>query len=82
MEKLIKLLKELTKNKIVNINTATGMVIFYNQYNYYNVLHICAWNSSGDHLTSLIGDDVHYLDVITANHNLSRKQAFIQFTES
>ena len=79
MIKLIELLKKLTKNKIVEINTSTGMVIFLNPHNLYNVLHICAWDSRGDHLPSLLSDDISYLDIIISQNNLTKEKALFEF---
>ena len=79
MLKLIKLLKELTENELVDINTFTGKAIFLNQYGFYNVLYLGAYDCEGKPIHSLLNVNLSHVEIILADHNLSLETAQIKF---
>ena len=79
MLKLIKLLKELTENELVDINTFTGKAIFLNQHGFYNVLYLGAHDCEGNPIHSLLNVNLSHVEIILADHNLNLETAQVKF---
>ena len=79
MEKLTRLLKELTTNELVYINTFNGKAIFLNQHGFYNLVDLCAIDCEGVYLHSLLNLDAVRIEVIQAKNNISLEAAQVGF---
>jgi hypothetical protein len=79
MLKLIKMLKELTENEVVDINTFTGKAIFLNSHGFYNVLHLGAHDCQGKPIHSLLNVNLNHIEIIIADYNLDLQVAQAKF---